>query len=201
MGSTGLTELPANLSAPMRRIHPRWIQIPLDLAFQKFPLAFANLAAFGWPETHGDLWNFWLFGFFGDRCHANSQRLNPSYGLHGSLPWLASNDSCGHRKHQPWKHPGCYEIISFSLATWKCHLLQPKRHQKVTPQNQQPEVPTCHHTIYFCVVIEEIGIKHLGWPRFFSDLALNQSPIPRNQYSNPLNTGQICNLGFWVVLF
>ena len=95
---------------------------------------------------------FGIFGFLdflGIVVMPNSQRLNPSYGLHGSLPWLASNDSCGHRKHQPWKHPGCYEIISFSLATWKCHLLQPKRHQKVTPQNQQPEVPTCHHTIYF----------------------------------------------------
>lgn len=153
MGSTGLTELPANLSAPMRRIHPRWIQIALDLAFQKFPLAFANLAAFGWPETHGDLWNFWLFGIFGDLCHIKKakQPTTESFVWVAWITalWLASNDSCGHRKHQPWKHPGCYEIISFSVATWKCQHDNQKNIQKVTPQNQQNEVPTCHHTIYF----------------------------------------------------
>lgn len=45
------------------------------------------------------------------------------------------------------------------------------------------------------VVIEEIGIKHLGVVRLV-DLGIKAQSFPRNQYSNPLNTGQICNLGF-----
>lgn len=89
--------------------------------------ATANLAACGWPETHGDLWIFFGFleflGIFVISKKPNSQRLNPP----GWVAWITGFSDSPQTTHVATgstnlgNTPGA--MSHQLLATWTCHLL------------------------------------------------------------------------------